>query len=255
MWGWIVERYSECKLTKPKDKLVAISGVARIIQRQTRDQYVAGLWRKDLEVQFCWGTETPDWQDRRVFPYKAPSWSWASLDCRVRLWGEKYPRLQRCEDIWIRVLDVQLTALDSDPLGQLSMAQLRLSCLYLANVGVKINKSGKGVLIIGGNSLTCRVSFDSLGEDENCNLQKVKAMPVFTHLGESKVEGLLLEPTGEQRGQYQRIGWFSFFAASLEDSKAFASNIVKPSCQVAEEECLKIQKDKDGKTQRVITLV
>jgi hypothetical protein len=54
MWHWIVERYSECQLTYTKDKLVAISGLAQIIQKQTRDQYVAGMWRKDLELELCW---------------------------------------------------------------------------------------------------------------------------------------------------------------------------------------------------------
>ena len=190
---------------------------------------------------------------QRVFPYRAPTWSWASLDCPVRMWADDHLRWQSFSDIWIQVLDVQLQALDSDPLGQLSMAQLRLSCLYLVNVGV-IGKPGRGVLIIGGKFLKCLISFDCPGKNGNYNLQKVKAMPVFMAF-KNEVTGLLFEPTGEQRGQYRRIGWFSFFVASLEDSKAFVSNMVKPSCQVAEEECLEIQKDKDGKTQRVITLV
>ena len=160
-------------------------------------------------------------------------------------------------DTWIQVLDVQLQTLDSNLLGQLSMAQLRLSCLYLVDVGVELNESlggVLGVLIIDGQSFGSSISFDRLGEDENYKLQEAKAMPVFMAPGLGPI-GLLLEPTGEQRGQYRRIGWFSFFVASLEDSKAFVSNMVKPSCQVAEEECLEIQKDKDGKTQRVITLV
>ncbi|KAH7079635.1 heterokaryon incompatibility protein-domain-containing protein [Paraphoma chrysanthemicola] len=54
MWSWIVERYSSCHLTRTEDKLVAISGLAREIQLQTRDQYVVGMWRKDLEFQLCW---------------------------------------------------------------------------------------------------------------------------------------------------------------------------------------------------------
>jgi hypothetical protein len=170
--------------------------------------------------------------------------------------------LHKIEGTWIRVLDVQLQPMDSDPLGQLSMAQLRLSCLSLVDVDVKIRRVGStphdfyadgGVLIIGGKSLDCWISFDYLGNDENYKLQRAKAMPILTYHGDFRVTGLLLEPTGEQRGQYQRIGWFCFIKE--EASKAFASNMVKPSYQVPEEECLQIEKDKDGKIQRAITLV
>jgi hypothetical protein len=85
MWRLIVEEYSKCQLTYTKDKLVAISGLARIIQQQTRDQYVAGMWRKDLELQLCWYREHSSLPDQRVLPYRAPSWSWASIDCWVTL--------------------------------------------------------------------------------------------------------------------------------------------------------------------------
>jgi hypothetical protein len=122
MWGWIVERYSGCKLTKPKDKLVAISGVARIIQEQTRDQYIAGMWRKDLELQLCWFKPPGVWQDQRVLPYRAPTWSWASLDCEIAMYGETIAMYGETKgeggvDTWIQVLDVQFQALDSNPLG------------------------------------------------------------------------------------------------------------------------------------------
>jgi hypothetical protein len=223
---------------------------------------VVGMWRKDLGLQLCWYNRRlpPPWWGQRVFPYRAPTWSWASLDCSIKMWGEHEQRWQRSEGIWIKVLDVQLQTLDSDPFGQLSMAQLRLSCLYLVDVCIKttttkrsvLEEVGKGVLIIGGESLYCQILFDCLGEDENCKFQKAKAMPVFMTSGFGAT-GLLLEPTGEERGQYERIGWFGFL--ELEASEAFESNMVKPSYQVPEEECLQIQKDENGKTQRVITLV
>jgi hypothetical protein len=255
MWHWIVELYSECQLTYTKDKLIAISGLARIIQEQTRDQYVAGMWRKDLELQLCWFKSFGIGQDQRVLPYRAPTWSWASLDCRTVMYGEIQGN--GGVDIWIQVLDVQLQALDSNPLGQLSTAELRLSCLYLVDVGVRIHESLGvvfGALIIDGQSFNCVIYFDCLGEDEHYKLQEAKAMPVYM-TSRFGLTGLLLEHTGKQRGQYQRIGCFSFFPSSSEHSKAFVSNMVKPSYQVAEEECLEIQKDEDGKTKRIITLV
>ena len=53
-WIEIVEKYSKCKLTLSRYKLVAISGLARLMATETGDEYVAGMWRKDLERQLCW---------------------------------------------------------------------------------------------------------------------------------------------------------------------------------------------------------
>lgn len=37
-WTWIVERYSKLDLSKKSEKLVALSGIAKFVQRQTRDR-------------------------------------------------------------------------------------------------------------------------------------------------------------------------------------------------------------------------
>jgi hypothetical protein len=82
-WQNVVEAYCNSKLTYAKDKLVAISGLARLVQDKTGDQYVAGMWRKYLEIQLCWSVDRPG---RRISPYTAPTWSWASIDaygCRL----------------------------------------------------------------------------------------------------------------------------------------------------------------------------
>jgi hypothetical protein len=71
MWNWIVKRYTNCDLTKHSDKLVAISGIARKIQFQTKDQYVSGLWRENMEDQLCWSIQYSHCQ--RTGPYCAPT--------------------------------------------------------------------------------------------------------------------------------------------------------------------------------------
>jgi hypothetical protein len=51
-WTAYVEHYSAGKLTVTEDKLPAISGLARRLQRHfDGSQYLAGLWRIDLEYQ------------------------------------------------------------------------------------------------------------------------------------------------------------------------------------------------------------
>jgi hypothetical protein len=43
----------------------------------TDDQYLAGVWKADLFYQLCWCCARPG---RRPVKYRAPSWSWASID-------------------------------------------------------------------------------------------------------------------------------------------------------------------------------
>lgn len=43
LWMPVITHYSKCQLTLPKDKLVAISGVAKWLPYRSKDEYVTGL--------------------------------------------------------------------------------------------------------------------------------------------------------------------------------------------------------------------
>jgi hypothetical protein len=84
-WLMIAQTYSASKLTFPdKDKIIAISSVARYLEDIWGMEYCAGMWRTHLELQLAWrcdlksgtSTSTPD-------TLRAPSWSWLSYDSRV----------------------------------------------------------------------------------------------------------------------------------------------------------------------------
>lgn len=70
-WGEIVTAYTRCNLTFPSDKLVAISAIARRMRSTTQDQYIAGLWRRNLENQLLW-FHTGDTEPRPKI-YRAPT--------------------------------------------------------------------------------------------------------------------------------------------------------------------------------------
>jgi hypothetical protein len=53
-WYSVVEHYSTRNLTKPTDKLPALSGLAKIMQRLYGCTYLAGLWKEDLEYGLLW---------------------------------------------------------------------------------------------------------------------------------------------------------------------------------------------------------
>jgi hypothetical protein len=53
-WNKIVQNYGKCSFTKPEDRLIAIAGVAKSIQPLLNDEYLAGLWKKDLPYNLVW---------------------------------------------------------------------------------------------------------------------------------------------------------------------------------------------------------
>ena len=77
-WKEILRRYSSRNLTKPSDKLPALSGLAHEYQMKWGDEYLAGLWRKDLWKSLLWrkNEEYTLPEPKRPPEYRAPSWSW-----------------------------------------------------------------------------------------------------------------------------------------------------------------------------------
>jgi len=83
-WWTIVQAYSGCALSFSKDKLVAISGMARKASEDMNCKYLAGMWRKDLEHQLLWKV-TEAMLAIRKDGTRGPSWSWTSVDGAVEI--------------------------------------------------------------------------------------------------------------------------------------------------------------------------
>ncbi|ETS77674.1 hypothetical protein PFICI_09736 [Pestalotiopsis fici W106-1] len=93
LWKRVVEVYSRTELTVARDKLIALSGIARMMpsrigSKEKPATYVAGLWRPHLESQLLWKVEpvynphdeTFEHYGRRPLDYRAPTFSWAAID-------------------------------------------------------------------------------------------------------------------------------------------------------------------------------
>lgn len=78
-----VPAYSARKLSKPKDRLPAAAGIASLIATRYRQEYLAGIWRRDLKCGLLWSG--PPSQQLAPAPedYIAPSFSWASVNREV----------------------------------------------------------------------------------------------------------------------------------------------------------------------------
>jgi hypothetical protein len=79
-WSYIVRDYASRQLTFAKDKLPALSGLARHISHtRPGDTYLAGLWKSELPSNLLWGVL----KGVRPSVYRAPSWSWAAFDGEI----------------------------------------------------------------------------------------------------------------------------------------------------------------------------
>ncbi|GKT45891.1 uncharacterized protein ColSpa_06072 [Colletotrichum spaethianum] len=86
-WNQVVSQYSRCNLTYKSDKLVAFSGVAKMVEARTGDEYLAGMWKSTLIYDLGWyrtGTDSETWPSSTT-SYRAPSWSWMSVEGEIFL--------------------------------------------------------------------------------------------------------------------------------------------------------------------------
>ena len=81
IWYNLLYDYSGRGVTKGTDKLVALSGLVQEVQEVTGLQYRAGHWLETVAFGLCWiFAHEPT---IRASPYRAPTWSWASVNGRI----------------------------------------------------------------------------------------------------------------------------------------------------------------------------
>lgn len=93
-WAKVVRDYCSRSLSDPTDKLLAVGGIAAEFHRVWGGPYYAGLWGKFMFQQLLWYNDEhfddPLTIGRRPPTYRAPSWSWASLDGNVTVSPHPY---------------------------------------------------------------------------------------------------------------------------------------------------------------------
>ncbi|KAJ9137481.1 hypothetical protein NKR23_g9084 [Pleurostoma richardsiae] len=113
-WRMRVEEYSGLQLTYPKDRLPALSGLAKQTLRLRPDVYLAGLWKSSLVADLHWRLLPGSAHATKLDEYIAPSWSWASYPGAVNyiyLSGTAFHGT-------IDVLDAACTAAGHDATGE-----------------------------------------------------------------------------------------------------------------------------------------
>jgi len=127
LWSRIVTTYASKSLTNGADTLPALSGLAKQFLKVGVGPYLAGLWQDDLPLCLLWEA-----RGDRAFPYRAPTWSWASIDTSAdgssliteSTWDSK----SSCPTtVLATVHAVSCTADTADPTGRVTNGSLTIS--------------------------------------------------------------------------------------------------------------------------------
>jgi hypothetical protein len=144
-------------LTNPRDKLVALSGLARRFQSTTKETYIAGLWKEHLQFDLCWWV-LRELQASNSEIYRAPSWSWAHLDGQVDfISAHQFSIDTDILNFHVSILDVQLELKDQgNPFGEILSGTLRVACEYLLPATIEKEDDYIRFLYIGGEPCLAR---------------------------------------------------------------------------------------------------
>ncbi|KAF5648598.1 hypothetical protein F52700_914 [Fusarium sp. NRRL 52700] len=139
-WNDFISRYTKARLTFNSDTLVALQGIVERITQARRGlnkstpelEYVAGLWRDaSFQQSLLWRVKAGSSPSRPNY-YRAPSWSWASLDGEVDffeqfiswIWNGKKTELARILDVCVE----PQTGYSLSTTGQIKSGLIEMEC-------------------------------------------------------------------------------------------------------------------------------
>ncbi|KAH8765302.1 heterokaryon incompatibility protein-domain-containing protein [Hyaloscypha sp. PMI_1271] len=229
-WYGILTDYTQRTLTYPRDKLIAISGVADYIRRETSHEYLAGIWKGSLPQALLW--QNPPsmkalFQEagclhfrEKVATYRAPSWSWASVDGPVNF-GDcvrdfEQPEIHRLSSK-CDILECEVTAEGIDSCGQVSGGYITIH----GPVRIATCEPSYGIMYCYEYNVAALLGvgpmFDENGEEIKEPVNKRDCMGVFDvkELPEGRqvwclqvttAFGLMLVPNLAEAGTFRRVG-------------------------------------------------
>ncbi|RYP64076.1 hypothetical protein DL771_008935 [Monosporascus sp. 5C6A] len=237
-WQGMVSTYSMRSLTKGSDKLPAMSGIADLMQKATKSQFLAGLWVDNLIDDLRWSVEpntilddqdleTTGFLSRRASSeYRAPTFSWASINVGVISYGLTHPRIL---DPVAVVLDAKCDPKGANPLGEVTNGFLILEAyLVQAELSTATDRLARAMgdyeLCREGMKTYMRADFPvveivGLLEDgsqisalgratREDKINPIAGSVICLALGYSDkhIEALVLSHSGRVPGAYERLG-------------------------------------------------
>ncbi|KAI4217673.1 MAG: hypothetical protein LQ351_000269 [Letrouitia transgressa] len=209
-WRAILNEYSMSALTRPEDKLVAISGIVRIIQQATGMSYWAGIWDHDLTRQLLWAANG---NNVRPQQYRAPSWSWASLDGKIDSgWNHGGDTLTAwSRQSIVQFLEIKVTPVHQDMTGQISAAFIRLRGPLFQVLSFDNKREHATVSILSKYYAYTDVHFDTAEQFSATDLLCLPLRKEPRSRTDSGIAGLIVLNRG-RLNEYERLGTFKLMS-------------------------------------------
>jgi hypothetical protein len=215
LWRRIVVAYTATEITFDSDRSIALSGVVKALRDAYKYEYVAGMWRKRLNTQLLWRVHHASNQHgrvaRRPTSYRAPSWSWLSLEAQI---GAGPPSLTRYD---FRIIEVSLQHSTSDTTGGIKSGTLTLQGKLRSFAMVSCDtqapsRQHAGWRLVVGEQHADRVLWriDCLEDLSNVDPSRRRGQLFLISAGTKKRNTrqwlLLLKCVDPHRGIYERVG-------------------------------------------------
>lgn len=125
LWYDVVQEFCRRAMTYPEDKLPAIAALAAEFAVTLGDEYVAGLWKKDILRGLMWST-WPHLSVVKPAKWRAPSWSWASIENSAVTYERQPGRTPAVVEL-SQILDIKIDPKSKTfPFGEVSDAVLEV---------------------------------------------------------------------------------------------------------------------------------
>lgn len=255
-WNWIdvVTLYTKANLTIDSDRLPALSGIAARQHQITGGTYLAGLWKDSLFEQLTWKLRKSQSAPKLRPCWRAPTWSWASVD------GEAFwrPIVSKKVTRYVQIIDAWTELSGLDPFGAVCAGELSIACNIILRGNFELTMVNglpvRGVRLEKIPALF-QVNFDCT-DDESTTLvdNTVYFVPMYSgptgdlvdkptrrekdtkHKTSTAktcdddspfrdvlaVHGLVLRCYGGIKGRFSRVGFFAYDNMERGESKEYA---------------------------------
>ncbi|KAF2425768.1 HET-domain-containing protein [Tothia fuscella] len=244
-WHHFINSYTLKNITRLSDRLPAISGIAHKVQRSTGSVYLAGIWQDHVANDLLW-LSAPFLQNphlaTRVDEYRAPSFSWASVETQVQ-----YEKADRdvISSFLLEFIETQSIPAGLNPLGEVIEGSLTIRAPFMEGIiFAPTEDTFHYSLKVGGQTLD--VSPDTLlieatlkhGVEERQIVRRAREdevhqsfkVPVIclavSTSSDQRLMGLVLSSSTRVDEAFERLGMFICSHRTFEDVKKTTLKLV-----------------------------
>jgi hypothetical protein len=225
-WHRVISAYSKANLTFSRDKLPGLAGVAEHFGRYKRCEYLAGIWKDEtFDAHLCWCNFWP--RPRPI--WRAPTWSWASVDGYTSFNAYKPQTTNSSSVICARTLEAHVTRVSNAEFGEVSDGWIQITCSYVVPGKIRGSQEQQKLeFSLDGSPCypllfrtDCTDDID-VGKDEMVFVlplaaTTLNAVELAPTAEEQDVRGLVLQQTSRALGEFRRIGFFQCGTTTFGD--------------------------------------